>query len=71
MANFNDDDSELVRLALLVKDKAYNPYSNFRVGACVQTSTGKMFTGKNDLQYLICIKSCSLLKLAFMGITIT
>ena len=55
MANFDDDDSELVHLALLVKDKAYNPYSNFRVGACVQTSTGKMFTGKNDLQ---CISNC-------------
>ena len=56
MANF-DDDCELAHLALLVKDKAYNRYSNFRVGACVKTSTGKMFTGKNDFCYLICTMS--------------
>ncbi len=40
-------DTELVRLALEVKEKAYSPYSKFKVGAALITSTGKVYTGVN------------------------
>lgn len=38
---------ELIRLALQEKEKAYVPYSNFSVGAAVQTETGELVGGFN------------------------
>jgi cytidine deaminase len=38
---------ELVKIAIEAKDKAYAPYSNFRVGAALLTEGGKVFTGVN------------------------
>lgn len=38
---------DLVRTALKVKEKAYAPYSKFRVGAAVLTSSGNVYTGVN------------------------
>jgi cytidine deaminase len=38
---------ELVRLAHEAKQKAYAPYSNFRVGAALITESGKLFMGSN------------------------
>lgn len=35
----------LVDLSFEAKSKAYNPYSNFRVGAALLTADGKTFTG--------------------------
>ncbi|MDH5638805.1 MAG: cytidine deaminase, partial [Nitrospinota bacterium] len=40
-------DEELVRLAVDAMEKAYAPYSNFRVGAAVATEGGAIFTGAN------------------------
>ena len=39
--------SKLIELALEARERAYAPYSNYRVGAALVTSTGKFFTGCN------------------------
>jgi cytidine deaminase len=41
------DIEELVREARAARDRAYAPYSTFRVGAAVLTRTGRVFRGCN------------------------
>ena len=41
------DQSALLNAAAEVAKQAYSPYSKFRVGAAVQTASGKIFTGCN------------------------
>ncbi len=38
---------ELIKSAAGAKSRAYAPYSNFRVGAALLASTGKIYTGCN------------------------
>ncbi len=38
---------DLVKIALDVRLKAYAPYSNFKVGAALRSTTGEVFTGVN------------------------
>ncbi len=38
---------KLIELAKEVRDRAYAPYSNFKVGAALLTKSGKIFTGCN------------------------
>ncbi|MCR4435596.1 MAG: cytidine deaminase [Clostridiales bacterium] len=38
---------ELVKTAREIMKNSYSPYSKFRVGAAVQTESGKLFTGVN------------------------
>lgn len=38
---------ELVEAAKKVREKAYAPYSEFKVGAALQTKNGKIYTGCN------------------------
>jgi cytidine deaminase len=38
---------ELVRLARKARGRAYAPYSDYPVGAAVQTTSGRVFTGVN------------------------
>lgn len=40
-------DQELVRLAQETLERAYAPYSGFRVAAVLETSSGAVFTGVN------------------------
>lgn len=40
-------DLELARLARAMRDHAYAPYSNFRVGAALVAADGRIFTGAN------------------------
>ena len=37
----------MIQLALAAREKSYAPYSDFHVGACLETKTGKLFTGCN------------------------
>jgi len=39
--------NDLIKAALDVRQKAYAKYSNFYVGAAVETKSGQMFTGCN------------------------
>jgi cytidine deaminase len=43
----NEDLQELVEAAREVREKAYTPYSEFRVGAAVRTREGKIYQGCN------------------------
>lgn len=38
---------ELIRAAMESREKAWCPYSNFKVGCALQTSTGDLFSGCN------------------------
>ena len=38
---------ELIKLAKEVSEKAYSPYSGYKVGAALKTKSGKIFTGAN------------------------
>lgn len=40
-------DDALVAAAVKAKEAAYAPYSNFRVGAAIETADGRVFTGCN------------------------
>lgn len=40
-------DKELIETAKTAKESAYSPYSNFKVGAALETDNGKIFTGCN------------------------
>lgn len=40
-------DMELMRLAVQAREKAYAPYSKFRVGAALQGKSGIVYTGCN------------------------
>lgn len=38
---------KLISLALMAREKAYAPYSNYKVGACLVTGEGKAYLGCN------------------------
>jgi cytidine deaminase len=40
-------DTELIEVAKEVRERAYAPYSNFKVGAALLTTTGEVYTGAN------------------------
>ncbi|MBS1514804.1 MAG: cytidine deaminase [Bacteroidetes bacterium] len=42
-----EDYSALIEAALNVRKYSYSPYSNFKVGAAVLASSGKIYTGTN------------------------
>ncbi|MBN2285612.1 MAG: cytidine deaminase [Tissierellales bacterium] len=41
------DDISLIEMAIEAREKAYVPYSSFKVGAAVLTKSGRVFTGCN------------------------
>lgn len=43
----NELRTRLIKLALEARERAYAPYSNYRVGAAVLTASGMFFTGCN------------------------
>ena len=43
----DDVRTQLISLAIDARQRAYAPYSNYRVGAALLTSSGKFFTGCN------------------------
>lgn len=66
-------DSTLIRRAIKAKQKAYCPYSNYKVGAALVTKTGKVFTGCNieNAAYgdTICAERVALVKAVSEGYT--
>lgn len=40
-------DAELVQIALKAREKAYVPYSHFKVGAALETKDGRVYEGCN------------------------
>ena len=42
-----DQKQELIDAATAVRERAFAPYSDFQVGAAVETTDGKVFTGCN------------------------
>ena len=45
--SLKSENEELINIATLAKDKAYAPYSNFRVGAALLAKSGRIYTGCN------------------------
>jgi cytidine deaminase len=43
----NEESKELIESAKQAREKAFAPFSNFKVGAAVKTKGGKVFTGCN------------------------
>lgn len=43
----DDFAGELIRAAITAREKAFAPYSKFKVGAAVRTKQGKVYTGCN------------------------
>ncbi len=43
----NNEETELIEAAKEVREHAFAPYSNFKVGAAVRTGEGKIYTGCN------------------------
>ncbi|MDD4290830.1 MAG: cytidine deaminase [Clostridia bacterium] len=41
------DYKKMIEMAIRARDNAYAPYSHFKVGACIATSDGKLYTGCN------------------------
>lgn len=41
------DNKELIIKAFEAQERSYSPYSNFRVGAALETEDGKVYTGCN------------------------
>lgn len=45
--NLGEDERELVLAAIRARDRSQSPYSNFRVGAAVQSVSGSIYQGCN------------------------
>lgn len=64
---------ELIDKALMAMEKAYAPYSNFKVGAAILTKEGHVFTGCNveNASYgaTICAERCAATKAVSEGYT--
>ena len=42
-----EENRRMIEMALDARKNSYVPYSNFRVGACLQTDSGEFYTGCN------------------------
>ena len=64
-------DKELINAAKNVRELAYTPYSNFKVGAAVRTKDGKIYTGCNvesaSYGLTVCAQSVAILESRLRG----
>ncbi len=62
---------ELINLAIEAREHAYTPYSHFKVGAALLTSTGKVYQGANmecsSYGMTVCAERVALLKALYEG----
>ena len=60
---------ELVEQAIIAREKAYCPYSNWAVGAALLTKDGKVFLGCNiensGFTATVCAERCAFFKAVF------
>ena len=67
------DVQELIKIAQEAMEKAYAPYSGFKVGAAILTTDGKVFSGCNveNASYgaTICAERCAAIKAVSEGNT--
>ena len=47
MAITTQEKQSLIDLAIVVRQRAYAPYSNYAVGSALRTKTGRIYTGVN------------------------
>ncbi len=63
--------AEMIRRALDAKATSYSPYSRFRVGACILTEDGTLFSGCNvensSYGLAICAERNAVFQAAFAG----
>mmetsp|Transcript_17926 Transcript_17926/g.29440 ORF Transcript_17926/g.29440 Transcript_17926/m.29440 type:complete len:174 (+) Transcript_17926:37-558(+) len=74
VASHTENDSynkELVALAVQAKSRAYAPYSEFYVGAALEASSGKVYTGCNiensSYPLSLCAERCAIAKAVSEG----
>ena len=66
-------DLELIEAAKDVREKAYAPYSNFKVGAALRTKSGEIYTGCNvesaSYGLTVCAERVAIWKAVSEGVT--
>jgi cytidine deaminase len=61
--------NELISKALEIKERAYAPYSKYRVGAAAMTADGRIFTGVNIENASYGLTVCAERVALFKGVT--
>jgi cytidine deaminase len=59
LADKSSFDQQLVEEAREVRERAYAPYSNFKVGAAIRTRSGKVYKGVNVENISISLTICA------------
>ncbi len=66
-------DRELIEIAVTAREKAYTPYSHFKVGAALLSKEGRVFTGCNienaTFTPTICAERTAFFKAVSEGVT--
>ena len=66
-------DEDLIRVASLARERAYAPYSNYKVGAAIRTKRNKIHSGANieNVSYglTVCAERCAALAAVASGET--
>ncbi|OGN81264.1 MAG: cytidine deaminase, partial [Chloroflexi bacterium GWC2_70_10] len=66
-------DEQLVKVAALARERAYAPYSNYKVGAAIRTKRGKIHSGANveNVSYglTVCAERCAVFAAVAAGDT--
>lgn len=50
---------EMIEIAISNLDKAYAPYSNYKVSAVIEMSSGKLYTGVNVENAVLSVGTCA------------
>ncbi len=60
---------KIARMAVDVRDRAYAPYSNFKVGACIKGESGAYYTGCNIENASYGLTNCAERTAIFKGVS--